>query len=48
VFGVRGLQRYAPNAWPPVRRRGAAIAGLVLAVMATALWTTILVGALSK
>lgn len=42
-FGIAGYRKVNPNAWPPVGRRGLAIAGLACAGVSTLLWSVVLV-----
>jgi hypothetical protein len=42
VMGVVGLRRVDPKAWPPVGRRGYALAGIVLGAMGTLGWGVLL------
>jgi uncharacterized MnhB-related membrane protein len=48
AFGVRALRRFKPDAWPPVRHRGSAIAGLVFAGLSLVLWSLVLAAGLLR
>lgn len=45
VLGVVGLRRVDPKAWPPVGRRGYALAGIMLGAVATLGWGVVLASA---
>ncbi|MEW6434998.1 MAG: DUF4190 domain-containing protein [Myxococcota bacterium] len=43
LFGIVGLRRVDPSAYPPIGRKGYAIAGIVLGALGTLVWGTVLV-----
>ena len=43
AFGVRGLRRGDPNAWPPTGQRGAALWGLVFTGLSVVIWSVVAV-----
>jgi hypothetical protein len=48
AFGVRGLKRAQPDAWPPAGKRSAAIRGLVFTGLSVVIWSVVIMDLTSK